>query len=568
MNILGINAFVHDSAACLIRDGKIVINIEEERLNRQKHTNCFPVESVKYVMQYSGLSPGEIDIVSYNWHPMNLLKNECLSVLKYLPIYLLIKKYNKPPIDFGVILKMFLLKKYIRNQLGKAFKAPIEWVPHHCSHAASAYYLSPFDKSDILVVDAHGENCSSSFYSATQRKISQTWTLPISKSIGIVYRNFTKYLGFAEFQEGTLMALASYGKNRYKSFFKKCIILREDGTYHINMQIMGYWSYKFGFVSKHLGPARKYNEPITQKHKDIANSLQYAFKEIILHLLAHSHKKTGNSNICLAGGCFLNCDANHDILKSNIYKNVFVPPVTSDTGGALGAALYSAFNYEREVRPATKYFSPFQGPVYSESEIENEINLCKYNFNKTNNIYKVTADALNENKILGWYQGRVECGPRALGNRSILAAPFDELIKDRINKDIKKRESFRPFAPLVLLDEVDTYFEINLPVSALSYYMLLTVKIKKKYRNIFSAVSHVDGTARIQVVTETTNKKLYFLLKEFKKLSGYGVLLNTSFNVHEPIVCSPKDAINTYIKNSIDGLIIDRYYSFKPTQCI
>ncbi|MCP4178569.1 MAG: hypothetical protein GY756_12460 [bacterium] len=563
MNILGITAFVHDSAACLVQNGKVVINIEEERLNREKHTNCFPDKSIKYILQSTGLKPGDIDLIAFNWQPRRLLNHELKFAIKYLPFYLRILKLNNPPINFRSIFKMLKLKKYINKTFDVKFNTKIEYVPHHMAHAASAYYLSSFNDSDIMVFDGYGENSATSVFTAFNTRITKSWSLPVENSIGVIYRNFTKYLGFREYQEGTLMALASYGENEYKEFFDKCFILKDNGKYHINRQLLGFWSYTNGFVRKNLGAPRKFDEPITQDHKNIANSLQYGMKKVLLHVIKHNYKKTNNKNLCLAGGCFLNCDANSNIINSDIYQNIFIPPFTSDTGGAIGAALYAAFNTRRERRKPEKYFSPFLGPEYSDNNIEKAVDSNNKTFIKTDKINTITAHALLDGKILGWVQGKMECGPRALGNRSILASPFELCIKDNINNNIKKREIFRPFAPIVTQEAALKYFEISEPFSSLVYYMLLTVKIKKEYYHKFPAISHVDNTARIQVVTEETNKKLYNLLKEFEHITGYAVLLNTSFNVREPIVCSPQDAINTYAKTGLDGLIIGNYYSFR-----
>jgi carbamoyltransferase len=563
MNILGISAFVHDSAACLVQNGKVVVNIEEERLNREKHTSCFPDKSIKYILQSTGLKPNNIDLIAFNWQPWQLLKHELMFAVKYLPFYLKILKLNNPPIDFHSIAKMLKLRKHINRTFNVKFNTKIEFVPHHMAHAASAYYLSPYNDSDIMVFDGYGENSATSIFTAFNTRISKKWSLPVENSVGVIYRNFTKYLGFREYQEGTLMALASYGNNEYKDFFDKCFILKNSGKYHINRNLLGYWSYKNGFVSKHLGSPRKFDESLSQRHKNIAHSLQYGIKNIILHVLEHHHKKTNNKNLCMAGGCFLNCDVNRKIINSGLYENIFIPPFTSDTGGAVGAALYAAFNTRREIRKTEKYFSPLLGPGYSNDDIEKAIDSSKYVFIKTDKISTVTAHALLDGNILGWMQGRGESGPRALGNRSILASPFELCIKNRINRNIKKREGFRPFAPIVTQEAAVKYFEISEPFSPLAYYMLLTVKIRKEYYHKFPSISHIDNTARIQIVTEKTNKKLYELLIEFEYITGYAVILNTSFNAQEPIVCSPQDAINTYTRTGLDGLIIGDYYSFR-----
>jgi len=561
MNILGISAFVHDSAACLIKDGKFIANVEEERFNRSKHTNAFPENAVKYVLDAGSIGLEDVDLVSFNWDPWKSLLEECKKA-SLPPLYLKVRKYNRPPKNFSTIFASILLKKHIRQAFGRSLLYPVEYVPHHLAHAASSFCISGFEEADIIVIDGHGDDRATSCCSIKDGTITENWHIPILSSLGIMYGNFTRYLGFSDFQEGTTMALASFGSDIHRKFFDKIITLKKNGKYKINARCMGFWNYIDGIVSERLGKRRDKYDKIEQNHMDIAASMQAAVKRTILHIVENT-RKSGCSNLCLAGGTFLNCDINKAIEDTGYYSNIFIPPFSSDCGGAAGAALYSAF-IKRNARKPTRFFCPYQGPQYNNDEIENALKSNSITFSKCSDVTCSAADFLAEEKIIGWFQGRLECGPRALGNRSIFAAPFITSVRDRINSDIKKRESFRPFAPVATPKAAVKYFAINEPLSSLVHYMLITVSVKDQYRDDLAAIVHVDGSARIQVVTEEMNPKLYSLLIEFEKLTGYAVLLNTSFNLHEPIVCSPEDAIRTFNRIGLDYLFIGDFVVKKP----
>ncbi|HBA83275.1 MAG TPA: hypothetical protein DCZ95_04190 [Verrucomicrobia bacterium] len=558
MNILGITAFVHDSAACLVIDGQVVANAEEERFNREKHTQAFPAQAIRYVLEAGRIAPHEIDLVTFNWNPWTSLLHELGKAL-CLPLYLKILKYNRPPKNFTTIFSSHRLRRHLQQCLGEKISAPIKWVGHHQAHAAASYCLSPFHEADILVVDGHGENASTSCYSARGNTLTRQWTLPILSSLGILYRNFTQYLGFHDYQEGVIMALAAYGRDAYKDFFNGKVKLLPNGKIRIHSSCMGWWHYLDGAIAKELGPLRRSLDPLTQRDKDIAASLQACVKNSMLHMVRHLAAKSNRRNLCLGGGVFLNCDINKSILESECYDRIFIPPFTSDSGGAMGSALWGAVEAKEELKKDGAFFSPYWGPEYGPDVVESAFVQAQIPCIKSSRVCRDAAQILADGKIVGWFQGRMESGPRALGNRSILAAPFDASTRDRLNDGIKKRENFRPFAPVLTEEAAEKYFEVEAPLPSLAYYMLLTVHVRPEYRERLAAVVHVDGSSRIQVVTASTNERLHRLLCEFEKLTGCAMLLNTSFNVKEPIVCSPRDALRTYKASSLDALVMGDY---------
>ena len=568
MNILGITCFIHDSAACLIKDGKIIANIEEERFNRVQHTDVFPKQSIQYVLNTANLTIADIDIIAFNWNPVKALISECLKFLLITPpAYFKMIKYDKPPKHFKTIIFSFFLRRFIKQHIGKGFNGKVVWIDHHMAHAASTYYLSSFDQADILVVDAFGEYESTTFFKAKAHKIERhRWILSLH-SLGLIYLNFTRFLGFAPFQEGKTMALASYGKNTYPELFKRIFKILADGTFAIDMRYLSWWKLAGGTFDPELGLPRSPDEPITQRHMDIAASLQKKIIDIVLHMIKSISGTTENKRLCLAGGIFLNCNLNGIVHESGHYEKYFIPPFTSDTGGAIGAALYAAFALNNEIyKSCTVPFSPYLGPDYADDEIEELLIENELTYRRSESPGIDAAQAIANNKIIGWLQGRVESGPRALGARSILANPLHKHIKDHLNKKIKGREYFQPFAPAVTEEAALKYFEIDSPIPQSAFYMLLSVPVKKDYQSQLAGITHVDGTARIQVVRPQWCLELYSLLKEFEKLTGFAVVINTSFNYHEPIICSPADAINTFRIRGLDMLVLGKFIVERQTQ--
>ena len=501
----------------------------------------------------------DVDVIAYNWNPYRSAVVEAIKLVIAPIIYYKILKYTRPPKNFRSITASLRLKKTINRIYPGAFRGRIIHVSHHLAHAASSYYLAPFNRldADVIVADGHGEDCSTSIFSVKDNTFELKWKAPIWNSLGILYTTFTNFLGFDNYQEGKTMALASFGRDTFREQFQRIIELGADGEYSIpNQKYLGLWYYGENGLGREFGAKRERGEPLEQRHFDIAFSMQNRIKEAVLHMVRHAPAVSGHENLCLSGGLFLNCDINSEILQSGAYRNVFVSPFPSDSGGAAGAALYAAFVRCGETVEEIPCFSPYLGPEYSEAEIVTALEKKGRAYRNVEKPWEEAAKALDGEKIIGWFQGRMECGPRALGNRSILASPLSPGISSYLNSEVKKREYFRPFAPVATREAALKYFELQEPLSGLTNYMLVTTKVKTEYRDILPGITHVDGTARIQVVSMASNPELCQLLLEFEKLTGHAVLINTSFNLQEPIVCSPEDALNCFDKARLDHLFM------------
>jgi carbamoyltransferase len=498
----------------------------------------------------------EVDVVAFNWHPAKSLASELGRILFFPHLYIKTLIHNRPPKHLGTIFASWRLRRHIRRRYPGQFKGSVEWVEHHLAHAASAYYLSgkAGEPATALVVDGHGDDCATSLYRVEGGRFIRLRSWPIWDSLGIIYTNFTHFLGFGAYQEGKTMALASFGTNRLAPVFERVISLQEGGYRVANKRYLGLWHYRAGRLAPELGLPRKPGAPLTQDHYDIAHAMQSRVKDAVLHVLDHVAGLSGGGNLVLAGGVFLNCDLNHDILAGGRWASVFVPPCTSDSGGALGAGLYAACSTHGERLSGA--FSPYLGPAYSEDEMRAALDGKALAWNRPESLVAAAARALHGGQVVGWFQGRMECGPRALGNRSILADPGRPGIQAHLNANIKHREHFRPFAPIATPEAALRCFELAEPLPVLADYMLLTVKVRPEWREKLAGIVHVDGSARIQVVRPEANPLLHGLLVEFGRLSGYEVLLNTSFNRHEPIVCSPEDAVNCFAGSGLDRLFM------------
>ena len=444
MNILGITCFVHDSAACLIKDGKIIANIEEERFNRIQHTDVFPKQSIQYVLNTASLTIDHIDIIAFNWNPVKALVSECLKFLLITPpAYFKMIKYNKPPKHFKTIFLSFFLKRLIKKQIGKGFRGKVVWVDHHMAHAASAYYLSSFEQADILVVDAFGEYEATTFFKAEAHKIERhRWILSLH-SLGIIYLNFTRFSGLPHIRRAKQWLWHHMARTLIRNFLKEFLKSWPTARLLLICEYLAWWKLAGGTLDPELGLPRNPEEPITQHHMDIAASLQKKVIDIVLHMIKSTSGTTENKHLCLAGGIFLNCNLNGIVHESGYYEKYFIPPFTSDTGGAIGAALYAAFALNNEIYiSCTVPFSPYLGPDYADCEIEELLRENELTYRRSESPGIDAAQAIANNKIIGWLQGRVESGPRALGARSILANPQHKYIKDHLNKKIKGREHF------------------------------------------------------------------------------------------------------------------------------
>jgi len=595
-SILGISAFYHDSAACILVNGKIIAAAQEERFTRIKHDSSYPHNSVEFVLNYAKLKLNEVDHIIFFEKPFlkfeRLLETYVafapkgfLSFAKAMPIWIKDKLFQKN------LLKN-KLKNHDKNYDKK--KENILFSDHHLSHASSAFFPSPFDEAVVITADGVGEWATTTVAVGKGNKLEIKKEIHFPHSLGLLYSAFTYYTGFkVNSGEYKLMGLAPYGKPKYIKEIFKIIDIKEDGTFRLDQS---YFNYATGFTmtsSKFDNlfgqkPRDPKLENLTQFHMDIAASIQKITEDIMIKLAKSVKKDYGFKNLCLAGGVALNCVANGKILEEKIFENIWVQPAAGDAGGALGAAL-ALWNIEQgNPRTVNKYddmCGSYLGPEYTQGEIEKELIRLGAKFKNLNDneVINQTSNDLSKGEAIGWFQGRMEFGPRALGGRSILGDPRSPNMQKNLNLKVKYRESFRPFAPSILAEELENWFNIN----SNSPYMLMVSKVKKERcipmtdedeklfgieklnikRSEVPAITHVDYSARIQTVHENTNPKYYKLIKKFKEITGCPILVNTSFNVRgEPIVNTPEDAFNCFMGTEIDKLIIGNCYLDKKDQ--
>jgi len=596
MLILGVSAFYHDSGAALIEDGNIIAAAEEERFSRVKHDNNFPIGAIKYCITEAGYTLTDVDFFVFYDKPFLKFERLLETYLAFAP-----KGFN----SFRKSMPIWMTdklnqKKVINNHLSllngeaKDFTSKIIFSEHHLSHAASAFYASPFSRAVVLTMDGVGEWASTSVAIGNGNDLQITKEIHFPHSLGLLYSAFTAYLGFkVNSGEYKLMGLAPYGKPVYKNLIlEKLIDLKEDGSFALDQSYFNYcfdlkmFNSKFEMLFELK--TREAVEIISEKHMNIAASIQAVLEEIILRICKNISKETGEVNLCLAGGVALNCVANGKILRSGIFENIWIQPASGDSGAALGAALaayYIHVGNERETKKPDSMKGSYLGPRFSQEEIESRLLAINGDFVivKDSDLFERVAKDLQSGKIIGWFQGRMEFGPRALGNRSILADPRLPEMQKSLNMKIKFRESFRPFAPAILCEELYEWFDLN----SESPYMLFVDNVKEKYRikpdnyiaqkngfdqltymnSIIPAVTHVDYSARIQTVHKETNPIFHKLIEEFKKLTGCPILVNTSFNVRgEPVVCTPEDAYKCFMGTEIDILVIGNCYLQKINQ--
>ncbi len=583
--ILGISAFYHDSAACILKDGKIISAAQEERFTRKKHDPSYPYNAIEFVLKFSNLKLSEVNNIVFFEKPF--LKFERLletyvgfspkgyaSFAKSIPLWIKEKLFQKN----------FLFNKLKQHDKNYKSDKNIFFSEHHLSHAASAFYPSPFKEAVILTADGVGEWATTTVALGKDSNLEIKKEIHFPHSLGLLYSAFTYYTGFkVNSGEYKLMGLAPYGKPIYTDKIKKLIDIKEDGSFRLDQY---YFNYATGltmineefeklFGQKTRDPS---NEKLTQFHMDIASSIQKVTEEIMIKLAKAVREEYGIKNLCLAGGVALNCVANGKILQEKIFDNIWIQPAAGDAGGSLGAALafwYLEHGSKREIKSTDSMQGSYLGNEFSQNQIEKELNSIGANFQsfKYTDIINKTAELLSEEKAIGWFQGRMEFGPRALGSRSIIADPRSDSMQKNLNLKVKYRESFRPFAPSILIDDLNSWFEMNTD----SPYMLFVANIKaeKKIemkeeqeklfgidklnikRSEIPAVTHVDYSARIQTVSEKTNKRYYDLILKFKEITGCPIVVNTSFNVRgEPIVNTPKDAFNCFMGTELDFLVI------------
>jgi len=555
MYVLGLAAQYHDAACALIKDGQVVAAVEEERLNRIKHWGGFPELSIRYCLEEAGIGIGDVSHVAYYFNPERRLSNVVLGSIANTKTWFGVKK------SAGFIRRsyeQYLRAKETRDLIEKlGFKGRFHFVQHHLSHAASSYLVSPFEEAAVLTVDATGEKESTLMARGIGNKLEVLSSVNQPNSMGYLYAAVTNYLGFQRnSDEYKVMGLASYGKPVYLDKFRDIVTLTPDGKFRFNQDYFvppsppaepKKLSKKF---LKAFGPAREKNGPIEDRHADIAASLQCLLEETLVHVANHLHKVTGSDNLCMAGGVALNVVANGRVMERTKFKNIYIQPAAHDPGCAIGSAAY--VYHHMLGNPRTHVLSnPYLGPGFTSEEIEAALRDAGVPYQREEDICGKVASLIAEGNIIGWYQGRMEWGPRALGNRSILADARNPDMKDIVNRRIKQREGFRPFAPAVLRECVGEFFEYE----GDSPFMLMVVRARADRKHEIPSVVHVDGTARIQTVEKDTNPRFYDLISKFKDITGVPVVLNTSFNIAgEPIVCSPADAIRSLFTADLDYL--------------
>ena len=597
-SILGVSAYYHDSAACLIQNGRIVAAAQEERFTRKKHDAGFPSHAVEYCLRQGGVGMRDVDYLVFYDKPFVKFERLLETYLSYAP---------KGLGSFLTAIPVWIKEKlFLRNLLEKAFRQvgslekkdnlpPLLFGEHHESHAAAAFFPSPYEEAVVLCMDGVGEWATTSAWIGRGNQLTPLWEIPFPHSIGLLYSAFTYYTGFkVNSGEYKVMGLAPYGEPKYvKTILDNVVDVKPDGTFRLNMD---YFDYCTGlrmtnnkFDAIFGGPPRQAESTLTQREMDLARSVQEVTEMVMLRLANSLHRETGLSNLCLSGGVALNCVGNGRVLREGPFSGLWIQPAAGDAGSALGAALNVHYSYLNQPRvcqgPSDSMRGSYLGPRFSNQDIESSLQQLEASYERVedSDLYRRVAQYLAEGKVIGWLQGHMEFGPRALGGRSILGDPRSEKMQSVMNLKIKYRESFRPFAPSVLRERVSEYFEMDTD----SPYMLLVAPVAEKRRRAVQpdqqklwgidllnvpksdipAVTHVDYSARVQTVSPDTNPRYYQLLQEFEKQTGCAVLINTSFNVRgEPIVCTPEDAYRCFMRTEMDVLVLENCLVLKEFQ--
>jgi len=591
MNILGISAFYHDSAAALVADGEIVAAAQEERFTRIKHDSRFPSHAVEYCLQAAGLTPANLDYVVFYEKPLLKFERILETYLAYAP-----RGFRQFLAGLPVWLKQKLhLPREMDKALGHAYKGRYVFTEHHESHAASAFFPSPFEEAAILTMDGVGEWATASFGVGRGNRVQLSHELHFPHSLGLLYSAFTYFTGFkVNSGEYKLMGLAPYGEPKYRDLIlEKLIDLKPDGSFRLNMDYFGY-CHTMVMTNRRFerlfgGPPRKPESPLTQREMDLAASIQAVTEEAMLRTTRYIHSVTRMKNLALAGGVALNCVANGRVLRETPFENVWIQPAAGDAGGALGAALFvwhQLLDNQRSGDGRDKQQASLLGPAYDDDQVRRfltERGAAYHAFNDEQALVAQVADLIDQGKVIGWFQGRMEFGPRALGSRSIIGDARSQEMQSIMNLKIKFRESFRPFAPCVLREDVADYFEMR--PNEESPYMLLVASVRedkrldsvgrslqgldklKAKRSVVPAITHVDYSARVQTVDSERHPRLHKLMTAFKQKTGCPVIINTSFNIRgEPIVCSPEDAYRCFLATNMDVLVLENQILYKQEQ--
>ena len=595
MIILGISAFYHDSSAAIIIDGKIVAAAQEERFSRIRHDLSFPFQAINFCLNFAQTKVKDLDFVVFYEKPFLKFERLLETYIGFAPKGFRSFKVSMPSWVKDKLFQKRIIKKNLETiSLSKFDESKILFTEHHISHAASAFYPSPYKRSAILIMDAVGEWATTSISIGENNKIQMLSEINFPHSIGLLYSAFTYFLGFkVNSAEYKVMGLAPYGRPVFKKkILKNLIEIFDDGSFKINQK---YFNYSTGFTMTNNNfnklfkmDRRNENHSLNQKHMDLAASIQKVIEIIVLKIAKKAFDLTKCDNLCLAGGVALNCVANSKILEEKIFKNIWIQPASGDAGGSIGAALYgyyNNFNKKRVIQKTDSMNGSFLGPKYTNNEIKRTLDKLRiiYEFINTDKIFNKTIKLIIQGKTVGWFQGRMEFGPRALGHRSIIGDPRSKKMQKIMNLKIKFRESFRPFAPSILEEDSKEWFNI----SCKSPYMLFVAQLNQSKRvnlkpgqknlkglrllyvnrSVIPAVTHVDYSARLQTVNKKYNTEFYKLIKKFKQLTKCPLLINTSFNVRgEPIVCSPKDAIECFMSTNLDALVIENYFILKQEQ--
>ena len=576
MNIIGINAFHADSAACLVINGQLIAAVEEERFNRIKHWAGFPIESIKYCLKSADLKISDIDHISINIDPKANYIKKLLFLIQHRPSFELILRRLKKKQKYNSIED--ILSKEFKNE---KFKGKINNIEHHYAHLSSTFHVSPFKEACILSVDGFGDFASTAWGYGNDEKISIDQKIYFPHSLGIFYQAMTQYLGFKNYgDEYKIMGLAPYGKPNYINDLKKILLIQENGIFKLNLDYFKFHKENFNYrwengkveiddlYSKQLidllGAERQKNYPLSQFHKDLAHSTQKVYEEAFLNILNNLYNKYQIDNLCIAGGCGMNSVANGKIKNQTKFKNIYIQPAAGDAGGSIGAAFATHFQNSDNKRSFQMQHA-YWGTAFNNDEIlqclkDNDQKIkdekCQYTYIEDDlKLSETVASEISRGKVIGWFQGKMEWGPRALGNRSILGDPRRSDMKDILNLKIKRRESFRPFAPSILREHVEDWFKNDDEVP----FMMKVYQIKEDKRSIIPAVTHVDGSGRLQTVSKETNRKYHNLINEFYKLTKVPILLNTSFNENEPIVSKPNEALECFLRTKMDMLVISNY---------
>lgn len=575
--IVGINAYHGDAAACIIINGHLVAAVEEERFLRIKHWAGFPAKSVEYCLAEAGVTLSDVDIIAVNSDPKANLFKKIVHIFKHRSAFELIRDRFRNAAARNSI-KENLLEAF-PDQM---FRGKVKTVEHHLAHLSSAFHVSPYEKASVLSVDGFGDFASGSWGVGDGASITVEGQVNYPHSLGAFYQSITQFIGFPNYgDEYKVMGLAPYGSPVYMAEMREIVRLKDDGTYKLNLDYFCFHKEKVAYewddgspsvgrlFSENLvgllGPARQKDGELTQRHKDLAASAQAMFEEALFHMLNKLYDSHGLDSLCIAGGCGNNSVANGKIRRMTKFKNVYIAASAGDAGGALGAAYSAYFETNTREVEASLMNHAYVGPKASDEQIAALLQSESYKLPKTEfevqkvdsveSLVEMTAKAISEGLVIGWFQGRMEWGPRALGNRSILGDPRRADMKEILNKKIKRRESFRPFAPSILREAVAEWFEEDDEVP----FMMKVFQVKENKRLLIPAVTHADGSGRLQTVYQETNPRYHALIRQFASITGVPILLNTSFNENEPVVCKPEEALDCFLRTKMDIVVLNDY---------